>query len=81
MALSRDSRNEAKLKAFLRHDFRLKQALERIDFEHDVVAPKILEFQGKAQLPELPAPKVLTIEWEDESAPPKRRSRAPRTGK
>ena len=39
--LSRDSRAERKLKAFRRAQFRLKQALERIDFEEDVLMPEI----------------------------------------
>jgi hypothetical protein len=39
--LSRDSRTERKLKALRRAQFRLKQALERIDFEEDVLLPEI----------------------------------------
>lgn len=39
--LSRDSRQERKLKAVRRAQFRLKQALERIDFEEDVLLPEI----------------------------------------
>lgn len=41
MALSRDSRQERKLKAFRRAEFRLKQAIERIDWEEDVLMPEI----------------------------------------
>lgn len=41
MALSRDSRQERKLKAIRRAEFRLKQSLERIDFEEDVLLPEI----------------------------------------
>lgn len=41
MSLSRDSRQERKLKAFRRAQFRLKQTLERIDFEEDVLLPEI----------------------------------------
>ena len=37
MPLSRDSRQERKLKAFRRAEFRLKQTLERIDWEEDVL--------------------------------------------
>ena len=39
--LSRDSRAERKLKAVRRAQFRLKQAIERIDFEEDVLLPEI----------------------------------------
>lgn len=72
MALSRDSRNERKLKKIRRAEFSLKQALERIDWEEDVLLPEILEFQGKAQLPELPSESIITVEYTDA---------APRKGK
>lgn len=39
--LSRDSRAERKLKAVRRAQFRLKQSLERIDFEEDVLLPEV----------------------------------------
>jgi hypothetical protein len=41
VSLSRDSRAERKLKAVRRAQFRLKQALERIDFEEEVLLPEI----------------------------------------
>lgn len=41
MSLSRDSRQERKLKALRRTQFRLKQAFERIDWEEDVLLPEI----------------------------------------
>lgn len=41
MSLSRDSRAERKLKAIRRAQFRLKQTLERVDFEEDVLMPEI----------------------------------------
>lgn len=41
MSLSRDSRAERKLKAVRRAQFRLKQNLDRIDFEEDVLLPEI----------------------------------------
>lgn len=51
MSLSRDSRAERKLKAIRRAQFRLKQAIERIDFEEDVLMPEIEAFKsGKAVL-------------------------------
>jgi len=41
MSLSRDSRQERKLKALRRAQFRLKQRFESIDFEEDVLLPEI----------------------------------------
>ena len=41
MSLSRDSRNERKLKAIRLAQFRLKQRLEAIDFYEDVLLPEI----------------------------------------
>jgi hypothetical protein len=39
--LSRDSRQERKLKAVRRAQFRLKQAIDRIDWEEEVLMPEI----------------------------------------
>lgn len=41
MSLSRDSRQEKKVKAVRRAQFALRQRLERIDFEEDVLMPEI----------------------------------------
>ncbi len=41
MSLSRDSRQERKLKAVRRAQFALQQRLERIDFEEDVLMPEV----------------------------------------
>ncbi|HUX01581.1 MAG TPA: hypothetical protein VMY35_11435 [Phycisphaerae bacterium] len=41
MSLSRDSRQERKLKAILRAQFRLKQRFESIDWEEDVLMPEV----------------------------------------
>lgn len=41
MPLSRDSRQERKLKAIRRAQFRLKQNLERIDWEEEMLLPEI----------------------------------------
>ena len=40
------TRAEQKAAAFLRAQLSLKQALERIDFAHDVIAPKLLEIRA-----------------------------------
>ena len=54
MALSRDSRQERKLKAFRRAQFRLKQALERIDWEEDTLMPEIEALKGGRSVLGLP---------------------------
>jgi hypothetical protein len=41
MSLSRDSRQERKLKAVRRAQFALKQRLERIDWEEDSLMPEV----------------------------------------
>jgi predicted component of type VI protein secretion system len=49
--LSRDSRQERKLKLLLRTQFRFKQGIERIDFEEDVLLPEIEKLKaGKSVL-------------------------------
>lgn len=64
MSISRDSRNERKLKAIRRAEFALRQRLDRIDWEEDVLLPEINEFKAKARLPELPAETILTVEFD-----------------
>lgn len=64
--LSRDTKNERKLKAIRRAEFRLKQALERIDWEEDMLLPEINEFKAKARLPELPDEKIISVEFESD---------------
>ena len=65
MGLVRDTRNEAKLKAIRRAEFGLRQRLEKIDWEHDVLLPELIEFQGKAQLPELPSESIIEVQYLD----------------
>ena len=51
MSLSRDSRQERKLKAIRMAQFRLKQRLEAIDFLEDVLQPEVEALKsGKAVL-------------------------------
>lgn len=51
MSLSRDSRAERKAKLLLRTQFRLKQGLERIDFEEDVLIPAIEALKSGKPVP------------------------------
>jgi hypothetical protein len=51
VSLSRDSRTEKKLKAFLRAKYRLKQQFDYIDFCEDVLIPEVEKLkQGKPVL-------------------------------
>lgn len=51
MSLSRDSRQERKLKALMRAQHALKQRFERIDWEEDVLLPEVLALKsGKSVL-------------------------------
>jgi hypothetical protein len=77
--LSRDTRNEKKLKSIRRAEFRLRQTLERIDWEEDVLLPEISDFKAKAQLPELPTEKIIEVDFAEDiksTRLPKRRKRA-----
>ncbi|MCR4340946.1 MAG: hypothetical protein NUW01_13785 [Gemmatimonadaceae bacterium] len=62
--LSRDTRNEKKLKAIRRAEFRLKQRLEYIDWEEDDLLPEVTAFKAKAQLPELPNETIVDVTFE-----------------
>lgn len=62
--LSRDTRNEKKLKAVRRAEFALRQRLERIDWEEDELLPEINAFKAKAQLPELPNETIVDVVFE-----------------
>lgn len=62
--LSRDTRNEKKMKAVLRAKKRLEQRLEYIDWEEDEFLPKLNEFKAQARLPELPSETIVDITFE-----------------
>ena len=62
--LSRDTRNEKKLKAIRRAEFALRQRLERIDWEEDTLLPEINSFKARAQLPELPSETIVSVKFE-----------------
>lgn len=68
MSLSRDTRSERKLKAIERAKFALKQRLERIDWEEDVLLPAVAEFKAQARLPELPSETLVEVEWAGDDA-------------
>lgn len=68
MSLSRDSRAERKLKALRRAQFRLKQNLERIDWEEDVLLPQIEALKAGKSVLGLPEGAAFDIVIEDASA-------------
>lgn len=69
MALSRDSRQERKLKAFRRAQFHLKQRLERIDWEEDVLMPEIEALKGGRSVLGLPEGAAFDITIESDEVP------------
>lgn len=62
MPLSRDSRSERKWKAYRRAEYRLKQALERIDWEEDVLMPEIESLKAGRAIANLPAGAAFDLE-------------------
>lgn len=67
MSLSRDSRAERKLKAVRRAQFSLKQRLEKIDFEEDVLMPEVEALKAGKSILGLPAGSAFDIQIEVES--------------
>ena len=61
MSLSRDSRQERKLKAYRRAQFRLQQAIQRIDWEEDVLLPEIEALKSGASVLGLPPGQAFDI--------------------
>lgn len=61
MPLSRDSRSERKWKAYRRAEFRLKQAIQRIDWEEDVLMPEIEAMKSGKAVGQLPAGAAFDI--------------------
>ena len=69
--LSRDSRQERKLKALRRAQFRLRQNLERIDWEEDHLLPEIEAMKAGKSILGLPEGVAFDITVEHESTDPK----------
>mgnify|MGYP001571749394 CR=1 FL=1 len=66
MSLSRDSRQERKLKALMRAQFALKQRLERIDWEEDVLMPEYNALKAGKSVLGLPDGVAFDIQVVDE---------------
>lgn len=66
MPLSRDSRQERKLKAVRRAQFRLRQAIDRIDWEEDVLMPEIEALKSGKSVLGLPDGVAFDIVIDDE---------------
>lgn len=74
MSLSRDSRQERKLKAIRMAQFRLKQRLETIDWLEDVLMPEVEALKSGKSVLGLPAGSAFDIQIEHENPrPPTRR--------
>ena len=67
--LSRDSRQERKLKAIRRAQFRLRQALERVDWEEDILLPEIEALKAGKSVLGLPAGSAFDIVIEADATP------------
>ncbi len=81
MALSRDSKAERKWKLYRRTEFRLKQGLERIDFEEDILIPEIEALKSGRAIPGIPAGAAFDIKVIDEVPNPSTEQGTPsRTG-
>lgn len=66
MSLSRDSRQERKLKAFRWAEFRLKQRLEAIDWMEDTLLPEIEALKSGKSVLGLPEGVAFDIQIEHE---------------
>ena len=66
MSLSRDSRQERKLKAYLRAKFALKQRFEKIDYEEDVVIKEVEAYKSGESVMGLPAGVAFDLNVVDE---------------
>jgi hypothetical protein len=71
VSLSRESRQERKLKAVRRAQFRLKQNIERIDWEEDFLTPEIEALKSGKSVLGLPDGMAfdIVIEHEDQNPP------------
>ncbi len=65
MSLSRDSRTERILKAVRRAEFRLRQNIDRINWEEDVLLPEVQALKSGDEVLGLPAGAVFDIKVVD----------------
>jgi len=70
LSLSRDSRQESKLKALRRAQFRLKQRFEYIDWVEDHLLPEIEALKSGKSVLGLPEGAVFDIQVDDENQNP-----------
>lgn len=70
MSLSRDSRQERKLKALRWAQFRLKQRLEQIDWQEDILQPEIEALKSGKSVLGLPEGAAFDICIEDANHDP-----------
>jgi hypothetical protein len=70
VSLSRDSRQEKKLKALLRAQFSLKQRFERIDWEEETLYPEVEALKSGKSVLGLPEGSAFDIRIEHEDSDP-----------
>ena len=70
MSLSRDSLAERQLKLILRTKFRLKQGLERLQWEEDILIPQIEALKSGKSVMGLPEGSSIDIEIVNEDPNP-----------
>ena len=66
MSLSRDSRQERKLKAIRRYQYNLRARLDKIDWEEDVLLPEIEALKSGKSVLGLPDGAAFDIQIVDE---------------
>ena len=67
MSLSRDSRQERKMKAFRRAQYQLQQRLQLIDWEEDVLLPEIMALKAGKTVLGIGGGTAFDIQIEDEA--------------
>ena len=67
MSLSRDSRQERKLKAFRRSQYHLQQRLQLIDWEEDVLLPELAALKAGKTVLGIGGGTAFDIQIEDEA--------------
>jgi len=72
MSIGRQSREEKKIRAHRRAEFRCKQRMEYIDWEFDHLEPEIAELLGQVKAIEPPSNMGFEVEYIPPTAKPRR---------
>lgn len=79
MSLSRDSRQEQKLKAIRMAQFRLRQRLEMIDWREDILLPEVEALKSGKSVLGLPEGMAFDVVIDDANPNPPKADRDDRT--